>query len=449
MYYIFILCTLLIFPLQTIEQLVKFQQAAQLIADATKERQAIGRLNYSTHNFVSLNLERFSSGSSINSEEAFKWINTITQQKEALKQALRELITTYQKLSQESIFSFCLCHGIPMRFEAIIQIIEYIQKHYKPEDHIVYTSLGAGNLLQEVLTLHMLQACGYTKCTFNAIDILYFDPTSLSNEQIAKLEHMHDTLKKRYPNLVPETLQELIFNTQIRIAYIKKLFPQYEINMYQYADEYTSRFKITKEKQNEYINILTMIDPDVIGIELSGPIGALHKPTEADILSNLRAILNSLFGHSYPLHQNVLLFSEHQPSSIDSYQQAYQTFVYLPSSNILPPCLLSKQETLNSTEDKIFQRLQKGISIGDLVSAFNIQNNIYINNSYLSFFDIAADMMAKQGILVYTQAHGAFDKGQIVYLTSDIQDFSAKLIEAYHKSMDKLKEKIGFMRCAK
>ena len=216
-------------------------------------------------------------------------IETIGEFKELLKQILE----TYYKARDEGKFHWCECVQEGKRITLIIAILKDLEeKRPDKNDLLVYTSLAAGELMQDYLLVLELIRAGYKDIQVNIIDVGYPDVPILGKEFLYRPSVLGslETIKKN---------REIIerFTTEVE-NYAKENSAQMNIAIYN--EGYTHLNYLSKSS-----NIFLMVDPG----------GALLRiapfPSEANVFAiSIQDRGSPQFYLFVPRHQGVQLYEK-------------------------------------------------------------------------------------------------------------------------------------------
>lgn len=95
---------------------------------------------------------------------------------------------------QAMSFDWCSCTEAPLqkRLALILNAVKEVKKKFQSNEHIVITSLGSGNMLNEYALAIALRYIGYTSMTVNLIDFEYkyigsTDPEGMKSKALAQV----------------------------------------------------------------------------------------------------------------------------------------------------------------------------------------------------------------------------------------------------------------------
>ncbi len=184
-----------------------------------------------------------------------------------LKGLLKPILEIYFKaLKNPSVdFEWCDCIKNGKRIALIIAVLQEIEKKYPDKNkRLVYTSLGAGGLMQDYLILSELLRAGYKNIKANIIDIEYPDDPSVGHEflYMGSKEHeefrgFRETNVKRIADLT-RLLKKRALELKAKIA----------ITVYNSVAQYLANIKGKPAKRS---NVLLMVDPGVSVVDVTYP----------------------------------------------------------------------------------------------------------------------------------------------------------------------------------
>ncbi|GEM_PF-5657042 len=153
--------------------------------------------------------------------------------------------------------SWCDCQPFEKRIALALRIVFDIRQRYAPTDHIVYTSLASGSLLQDYIIIKYLKNSG-----FNSLEINFIDPGYLDTYQLNQLTKFAKT------SFAKE-----------HASFLSQLFPQEILWKASETTEEKAATKATTEKVAEAIN------PSIgIGASLSNTAAYLFFKKEIEAL---------------------------------------------------------------------------------------------------------------------------------------------------------------------
>lgn len=218
------------------------------------------------------------------------------------------LAKQYAIEQRDNTLKWCDCHPNKDRFAFIATLItDVLKARPNKNDTLVYTSLGAGNLLQDYLTIRALLLAGYNSLVINIIDLGYPGDedtkqrsgsseyhSAISAELKGKSkkeenEHAYTTLKQQQ-----EAIETFMVKIAAAIKEKQKKDPRRKITapVYNWFDarRYCNAAQLPKNSADK-TDILVMVDPGykftIMPLSLSGDKEYISRANALELIDYL------------------------------------------------------------------------------------------------------------------------------------------------------------------